>query len=215
MSDNQVNVLVPNQQYRDQIETYQIGNPTSLPLLVEALRQYVLSLPVEPDKGLAEKVATLESEMSQVQENITALEQSTGNLENDVNNLQGNVGNVENLNTETKTVVPAINEVFNLASRTKAVWQERTASTDFFIHPSVARILLGVYTSDGGVSYYSLDWVSVTTTPTPLTEIKLGNVSITVQVALMTTGRYKINVSNNPSQSRGVALVMFDQGYIE
>lgn len=215
MSDNQVNVLVPNQQYRNQIETYQIGNPTSLPLLVEALRQYVLSLPVEPDKGLAEKVATLESEMSQVQENITALEQSTGNLENDVNNLQGNVGNVENLNTETKTVVPAINEVFNLASRTKAVWQERTASTDFFIHPSVARILLGVYTSDGAISYYGLDWSKITASFTNLTEIKVGNVSVTVQAALMSEGRYKINVANNPSASRGVALVIFDQGYIE
>lgn len=215
MSDNQVNVLVPNQQYRNQIETYQIGNPTSLPLLVEALRQYVLSLPVEPDKGLAEKVATLESEMAAVQENITALEQSTGNLENDVSSLQGNVGNVGNLDTEAKTVVPAINETFNLASRTKTVWQERSAPTDFFIHPSVPRILLGVYTGDGGISYYNLDWNSITSTLTPLTEIKLGNVNITVQAALMSTGRYKINVSNNPSQSRGVALVMFDQGYIE
>jgi hypothetical protein len=215
MADNQVNVLVPNQQYRNQIETYQIGNPTSLPLLVEALRQYVLSLPVEPDKGLAEKVATLESKMATVEENITTLEQSTGVLETDVSELQEGVGNVNNLATKSKTLVPAINETFNLASRTKAVWQERTASTDFFIHPSVPRILLGVYTGDGGVSYYNLDWNSVTSSPTQLTEIKLGSVNITVQATLMSTGRYKINVSSNPSQSRGVALVMFDQGYIE
>ena len=229
MADNQNNVLVPNQQYRNQIETYGIGNPTSLPLLVEALRQYVLTLPIEPDKGLAEKVAALEASMSQAQEDISSIEGEIGGinssltsaesrietLETDAGNLENDVGTVGDLATSAKTVVPAINEVFNLSNRLKAVWQERTASTDFFIHPSVPRILLGVYTSDGAISYYGLDWSKITASFSNLTEIKMGNVSVTVQAALMSEGRYKINVANNPSASRGVALVIFDQGYIE
>lgn len=222
MPDNQNNVLVPNQQYRNQIETYGIGNPTSLPLLVEALRQYVLSLPIEPDNGLAEKVAALEASMSQAQKDISSIEDEIGEInlglsgtESKVKTLENGVGTVGDLATSAKTVVPAINEVFNLSNRLKAVWQERTASTDFFIHPTVPRILLGVYTSDGAISYYGLDWSKITASFSNLTEIKVGNVSVTVQAALVSEGRYKINVANNPSASRGVALVIFDQGYIE
>lgn len=222
MPDNQNNVLVPNQQYRNQIETYGIGNPTSLPLLVESLRQYVLSLPIEPDDGLAEKVAALEASISQAQKDISSIEDEIGEInlslsgtESKVKTLENGVGTVDNLATDAKTVVPAINEVFNLSNRIKAVWQERTVSTDFFIHPTVPRILLGVYTSDGAISYYSLDWSKITASFSKLTEIKVGNVSVTVQAALMSEGRYKINVANNPSASRGVALVIFDQGYIE
>lgn len=222
MPDNQNNVLVPNQQYRNQIETYGIGNPTSLPLLVESLRQYVLSLPIEPDDGLAEKVAALEASMSQAQKDISSIEDEIGEInlslsgtESKVKTLENGVGTVSDLATSAKTVVPAINEVFNLSNRLKAVWQERTSSTDFFIHPTVPRILLGVYTSDGAISYYGLDWSKITASFTNLTEIKVGNVSVTVQAALMSEGRYKINVANNPSASRGVALVIFDQGYIE
>lgn len=222
MPDNQNNVLVPNQQYRNQIETYGIGNPTSLPLLVEALRQYVLSLPIEPDDGLAEKVAALEASISQAQKDISSIEDEIGEInlslsgtESKVKTLENGVGTVGDLATDAKTVVPAINEVFNLSNRIKAVWQERTVSTDFFIHPAVPRILLGVYTSDGAISYYSLDWSKITASFSKLTEIKVGNVSVTVQAALMSEGRYKINVANNPSASRGVALVIFDQGYIE
>lgn len=111
MSDNQVNVLVPNQQYRNQIETYQIGNPTSLPLLVEALRQYVLSLPVEPDKGLAEKVANLETQMTTVKENISSIQNNVSDLTQDIANIEGDVGSVDSLATNSKTVVPAINEL--------------------------------------------------------------------------------------------------------
>lgn len=222
MPDNQNNVLVPNQQYRNQIETYGIGNPTSLPLLVEALRQYVLSLPIEPDDGLAEKVAALEASISQAQKDISSIEDEIGEInlslsgtESKVKTLENGVGTVGDLATDAKTVVPAINEVFNLSNRIKAAWQERTVSTDFFIHPAVPRILLGVYTSDGAISYYSLDWSKITASFSKLTEIKVGNVSVTVQAALMSEGRYKINVANNPSASRGVALVIFDQGYIE
>lgn len=133
MADNQNNVLVPNQQYRNQIETYGIGNPASLPLLVEALRQYVLSLPIEPDKGLAEKVAALETAMSQVQENvssiedkisgintrvetneqnITTLQTDTGELENDIAGIKGDIGNAADLMSKSKQIVTAYNQYF-------------------------------------------------------------------------------------------------------
>lgn len=126
MADNQNNVLVPNQQYRNQIETYGIGNPTSLPLLVEALRQYVLSLPIEPDKGLAEKVAALETAMSQVQENVSSIEdeisgintkvetneQNITTLQTDTAEIKGDIGNAADLMSKSKQIVTAYNQYF-------------------------------------------------------------------------------------------------------
>lgn len=223
MPTNQNNVLVPNQQYRDMIETYGIGNPTSLPCLVEALRQYVLSLPLEPDQGLAEKVAALETQMSTVKGNISTIQNdlngvkgNVSNLESDTQGLQEDIGNVTSLTTEAKVLVSAVNEVFNQTKRMKAVWQDSASGpTDFFIHPGIARILIGVFSSTGTVSYFILNTSNITTSQTQLTEIKLGSDSVTVYVNLVTTGRYKINISNNASISRGLCLVLFDTGYIE
>ena len=89
------NVLVPSVEYREKLASYNLCNLTSLPALVEAMRQYVLSLPIEPSSEILADIEELNTNVSNLQASINSLNKDNTANKQSISNINSEIDNIK------------------------------------------------------------------------------------------------------------------------